>query len=133
MVMALLRHPACRSALRWALTLFLLAAGANHFVTAEAHIAMVPPVFPAPLVLVYVSGALQILGALLLIPAATRRAAAWGVIVLLVLLFPANVHMAVNHLPFGTRQLPDWILWARLPLQAVFIAWAWWFTHPDES
>lgn len=131
MVMALLRHPACRPALRWLLTLFLLAAGANHFIAAEAHTAMVPPIFPAPLLLVYVTGALQIIGGLLLVPQATRRAAAWGLVVLLVLLFPANVHMAINHLPFGARQLPDWMLWARLPLQAVFVAWAWWFTRPD--
>jgi uncharacterized membrane protein len=117
--------------LRWLLTLFLVAAGGNHFVAADAHRAMVPPYFPVPLLLVYVTGAAQIAGGLLLIPTATRRAAAWGVVVLLIVLFPANVHMAVHQLPFGDRRLPDWALWARLPLQAVFLAWAWLFTRPE--
>jgi uncharacterized membrane protein len=54
----------------------------------------------------------------------TRRAAAWGLIALFVAVFPANVNMAVNELPPGTTTVPAWALWARLPLQIVFIVWA---------
>jgi uncharacterized membrane protein len=60
----------------------------------------------------------------------TRRWAAWGLIALLIAVFPANVNMALNHLPFGRQPVPTWALWARLPLQAVLIAWAWSFTRP---
>ena len=40
---------------------------------------------------------------------------------------------ASNHLPLGGRALPAWALWARLPLQAVLIAWAWWYTRRDRA
>lgn len=124
-------HRIAKGALRWCLTFFMLAAGTFHFLAPEMHRAMVPPALPAPLLLVYVSGAAQILGGLGLIPISTRHMAAWGLVVLLVVLFPANVHMAIHRLPLGDRHLPTWLLWARLPLQGLFIAWAWWFTHRD--
>jgi uncharacterized membrane protein len=47
-----------------------------------------------------------------------------GPIALLVAVFPANINMAVNELPLGTKAVPPWALWARLPLQLVLIAWA---------
>ena len=46
-------------------------------------------------------------------------------VALFVAVFPANVNMAVYRLPLGGRAVPPWVLWARLPLQGVFIAWAW--------
>ena len=64
----------------------------------------------------------------LLVPA-MRRWAAWGLVALLIAVFPANVNMAVHRLSFGRYPVPSWALWARLPLQAVLIAWAWSFTR----
>jgi uncharacterized membrane protein len=68
----------------------------------------------------------------------TRRPAAWGLVVLLVAVFPANVHTAVTEVSFaGTRaegvDPPRWALWARLPFQAVLVVWAWLFTRPDDG
>lgn len=79
------------------------------------------------------SGVAEMLGGLGLILPVTRRAAAWGLIALLVAVFPANLNMAVNHLPLGTSSVPAWALWARLPLQLVLIAWAWWFTRAEAG
>ena len=66
---------------------------------------------------------------------APRRFAAWGLIAsLFVAVFPANVNMALHHqqlTPEGT--LPAWALWARLPFQALFIAWAYLFTRKDTQ
>jgi uncharacterized membrane protein len=131
--MFLEHHRLVKKALRWSLTLFMLAAGTMHLLFPEMHRDMVPPTLPSPLVLVYLSGVAQIAGGLGLIAPATRHWAAWGIVVLLVLLFPANVHMALQHLPIGTHEIPPWALWARLPMQAVFIVWAWWYTHPDAA
>src|SRR4051812_28797425 len=97
---------------------------------------MVPPYLPAPWTLVYVSGACEfVLGALVLVPA-TRRLAAWGLVALLIAVFPANVHMAVHHL--GFVDAPAWLpqptpigLWLRLPVQALLVAWAWSFTRVE--
>jgi uncharacterized membrane protein len=119
-----------KTVLRWVLIVFMTAAGINHFVSPSAYTAIVPAALPAHLTLVYVSGVAEVLGGLGLILPATRRLAAWGLVALFIAIFPANVNMAVNHLPMGTGPAPTWLLWARLPLQAVLVAWAWWFTRP---
>jgi len=105
--------------------------GTRHFTDPAPFVAIVPSVLPAKLALVYISGAAEIAGGLGLLLPATRRLAAWGLIALFVAVFPANINMAVNHLPFGDQPVADWVLWARLPLQAVFIALAYWFTRPE--
>lgn len=116
---------------RWVLTVVMVAAGVNHFVNPAPYLGMMPEVLPAKAALVYVSGVFEILGGLGLILPATRKLAAWGLIALLVAVFPANVNMAINELPLGTDPVPTWALWARLPLQLVLIAWAYWFTRDD--
>ncbi|HET9623435.1 MAG TPA: DoxX family membrane protein [Kofleriaceae bacterium] len=117
------------SILRWVLTIFIVAAGVNHFMLPAPYIGMVPAALPAPAALVQISGVAEIAGGLGLIVPATRRLAAWGLIALFVAIFPANLNMAIHHLPLGTHAVPAWALWARLPLQIVLIAWAALFTR----
>ncbi|HEV8320402.1 MAG TPA: DoxX family membrane protein [Myxococcota bacterium] len=119
--------------LQWGLTLFMVGSGINHFWAPGAYVAMMPAILPWPLGLVYVSGAFEILGGLGLILRATRRPAAVGLIALLLAVFPANVNMAVNHLPLAGHVLPAWALWARLPFQALFIVWAAWYARPPRK
>jgi uncharacterized membrane protein len=118
---------------RWLLTVLMVGAGANHFLDPDTYVAMMPEALPAHLGLVYVSGVAEVLGGLGLILPATRRLAAWGIIATLLAVFPANVNMAINDLPLGERELPAWVLWARLPFQLVLIAWACWFTRRDAT
>jgi uncharacterized membrane protein len=117
--------------LRWLLVLFCVLAGLNHFRDPSTYLAMMPGALPVPLGLVYVSGAAEIAGGLGLVPRRTRRLAAWGLIALFVAVFPANINMAIHHLPLGGKVVPAWMLWARLPLQGVLVLWAYWFTRPD--
>jgi uncharacterized membrane protein len=119
--------------LRWVLTVFMVAAGINHFLSPEPYVAMVPDALPSHALLVQISGIAEILGGLGLILPRTRRLAAWGIIALLVAVFPANINMAVNDLPLGTTHVASALLWARLPLQLVLIAWAAWFTRADAA
>ena len=112
------------SILRWALTIFMVLAGINHFVSPEPYVGMVPAYLPAPWTLVYVSGVAEVLGGIGLIVPATRRLAALGLIALFLAIFPANLNMALHHLPLGNYPVPAWALWVRLPLQLVLIAWA---------
>lgn len=118
--------------LRWVLALFMIGGGLNHFLAPTPYVAMMPASLPWHLELVYVSGVFEILGGLGLLLPRTRRLAAWGLIALLIAIFPANLNMAINHLPLAGKHVPQWALWARLPLQAVLIAWAWWFTRPER-
>ena len=119
-----------RAALRWLLTVAMVGAGLLHFVNPTPYVAMMPAALPAHLALVYLSGVAEIAGGLGLILPATRRLAGWGLVALLLAVLPANVNMAINQLPLGDTVVPTWALWARLPLQGVFIAWAWWVSQP---
>ena len=127
------RDSAVKTVLRWLLTIVMVAAGLNHFRSVVSYVGMMPAWLPAPLALVYISGVAEIAGGLGLILPQTRRVAAWGLILLFVAVFPANLNMAMNHLPLGTTPVPTWALWGRLPLQIVFIAWAYWYTRPHAK
>ncbi len=107
-----------------------VAAGANHFLRPDAYVRIVPPYLPAPRLLVYLSGAFEVLGGLGVLPRRTRSAAGWGLVLLLVAVFPANLHMALHAERFAP--IPAWALYARLPLQLALIVWAYGCTRPDE-
>ena len=82
--------------LKYLLAAFFVLAGLNHFIKPDFYLKIMPPYLPWHLLLVYLSGVVEIvLGLLLLLPKFTR-AAAWGLIALLVAVFPANIHMAFN-------------------------------------
>jgi uncharacterized membrane protein len=117
--------------LRWILAVFMTLAGINHFVSPAVYVGMMPAVLPAPLALVYVSGIAEMAGGLGLLHPRTRKLAAWGLIALFLAVVPANINMAINHLPLGDHAVPAWALWARLPLQLVLIAWAYLFTRGE--
>ena len=120
---------AVKTSLRLLLAIMMIAAGVLHFAKPTSYARIVPSYLPSALALVYVSG-FEILGGIGLLVPATRRWAAWGLVALYVAVFPANVNMAVHRIGFDG---PSWMLWARLPLQAVLIAWAWWFTRPSDG
>lgn len=110
--------------------LFLFS-GVNHFLRPDLFLPLMPPVLPAPKVLIYASGAAEILLGIGLLTRRWRRWSAWGLIALLVAVFPANVHMTTH--PEMFPAIPEWVLWARLPLQGVLIAWAHGYTRPPAS
>ncbi len=114
-----------RTLLTLLLAALMIAAGIAHFVTPEPFVGIVPKVLPAPRMLVAVSGVFEIAGGAGLLLRRTRKLAAWGLIALYVAVFPANINMAVNNLPFGDHPPDPVFAWLRLPFQAVFIAWAW--------
>jgi uncharacterized membrane protein len=122
-----------KTILRWVLTVVMIGAGINHFRSPAPYLGMMPAELPHPELLVQISGVAEILGGLGLILPQTRRLAAWGLIALYIAVFPANLNMALNHLPLGDDPVPQWALWARLPLQLVLIVWAFWFTRPEKS
>ena len=102
---------------------FFLGAGSLHFLKPKPYVATVPDVLPRKLEIVYASGVAEIAGGALVLPERTRRAAGWWLIATLVAVFPANVNMAVHAERF--RSVPEPLLWARLPVQALLIAWVW--------
>lgn len=111
-----------------ALAGFFAFAGTMHFVIPRSYEAMMPPSLPRHREAVVVSGLAEIAGGVAVAAPSTRRFARWWLLALLALVFPANVHMAVN--PEQVRGLdlnrvPRWALWARLPLQPLAMLWVW--------
>ena len=108
---------------------FYVVAGMNHFINPSFYLRIMPAYLPAHELLVFVSGIFEVLlGVLLVIPRFTRLAA-WGLIALLIAVFPANIYVYQHQ-----QVLPDVspiVHLARLPLQALFILWAWWYTRDD--
>jgi uncharacterized membrane protein len=98
-------------------------AGVMHFVIPKAYRRIVPPYVPAPEAMVIASGVAEIAGGVGLMLERPRRAAGWWLIATLVAVFPANLHMALHPEDFTKVPGGPRALWARLPLQGVFIAW----------
>lgn len=119
--------------LRLILANSLIVVGTLHFAIPDPFVKIVPALLPAPLMLVYISGFFEILGGIGLLIPRVSRAAGWGLIALFIAVFPANINMAVNHIHLdGVPDSPIFQI-IRLPLQAVLIAWAWWYTRPDDN
>ena len=112
-----------RSLSRGLLAAVFVGAGTLHFTSTDAYVQIVPPYLPEPRALVLVSGAAEIAGGLAVLAPRLRRAGGLWLIALLVAVFPANVQMALDAARFPS--IPAALLWLRLPLQAVLIAWVW--------
>jgi uncharacterized membrane protein len=112
-------------------------AGVMHFVVPDLYVQIMPPVLPAPLALVYLSGVAEVaVGVGVLVPR-TRRAAAWGTVALLLAVFPANLYMATSGVAIegapGGGDPSALVRWGRLPLQGVLLLWALWYTRPPAD
>jgi uncharacterized membrane protein len=110
---------------RWLLGIFFIVAGSNHFVMPRLYEAIVPPGFPSPKILVIMSGLAEVAGGVGVLVRPLRRVAGWGLIALLVAIYPANIYMALYPEHF---KITAWILWVRLPFQLLFLWWVWWST-----
>lgn len=107
------------------LAAFLILSGILHFVKAKFYLHAMPPWIPAHEFCVYFSGIMEILlGVAVLFPK-YQSWAAWGIIALLIAVFPANIYMYTSG---KFHQISQTFLLLRLPLQFVLIWWAYQFT-----
>lgn len=107
--------------LLWLLAIFFIVGGVNHFRSPAPYLAMMPPWLPWPAGLNAIAGLAEIAGGLGVLVPAWRRWAGWGLIALLIAVFPANLQVALHGWP-GV-DIPAWVLWARLPFQILFVWW----------
>jgi uncharacterized membrane protein len=99
------------------LAIFFIVGGLLHFIFPELYLRIMPPFLPWPRLLVEISGVAEIAGGFGLLLNKFRRAAAHSLAILLIAVFPANVYMAVVHVPFHGFMGESWAQWLRLPLQ----------------
>jgi uncharacterized membrane protein len=118
-------------ALYLAAALYILA-GTFHFLSPAPYLKIMPPWIPWQPQMIFLSGMAEIAGGVGLLIPKLRRPAAWGLVALLIAVFPANLYMATNHIQMGAKPLPDWAAWARLPIQALLIWWVLWCTRTNS-
>jgi uncharacterized membrane protein len=119
---------------RIAFSVAYIVIGIIHLISPEKLIYMVPGFLPYPQALVYITGVMEILLAILLLIPRYQRWAGWGIIGLLVVVFPANINVAVNNLPApGGLPAAAWYAWSRLAFQPIYIAWVWWAAMNAEK
>ena len=108
------------------MSLFYVFAGIKHFTNPYWYMKIMPPYLPLHKELVYISGAFEIILGLMLLLENTRFVGAWGLIILLIAIFPANIYLAQTN---GTAlNISSTFAWGRLPFQAIFILIAYWHT-----
>ena len=102
---------------------FFLLAGLLHFLRPRPYVSIVPDALPRKREIVFASGVAEMAGGAGVLVPGTRRLAGWWLIATLLAIFPANINMAVNAGRY--RAVPEPLLWARLPLQGLLVAWVW--------
>ena len=125
-----LPHSWVKTVLLLGLSAFFINVGVDHFLNPEFYLAIMPDYLPLHLEAVYISGFFEILGGVSVLVPRLRSAAGWGLVVLLIAVFPANIHMAIN-----TDLFPDispTLLYIRLVFQFIFIYWAYAVTRPSK-
>ncbi len=108
--------------------------GFLHLINPGFFVAIIPPELPNPEWLNVISGLIEIVLGVYLLEPKTRVLAAWGVIALLIAVYPANVYMMLENVgPEGPGSGNPVVNWVRLPFQLLFGVWAWWYTRPDPA
>jgi uncharacterized membrane protein len=120
--------------LLWVMAIAYIFAGYNHLANPAFYLAIMPPDLPNPEWLNVISGLAEIVLGVFLLEPRTRVYAAWGIIALLIAVFPANMYVATQNVgaegPGSGAGSANYI---RLPFQVVFLVWAWWYTQPDAE
>ena len=111
-----------------ALSAFFITVGIDHFINPDFYLAIMPPMFPLHVEAVYVSGFFEILGGLGLLLSRFRTISGWGLLALLIAVYPANIYMAIT--PEAFPEIPIYALYLRLALQFLFFFWAYSLTKP---
>ncbi len=118
-----------KSISKYLLAIFMMGAGTMHVVNPEIYLKIMPPYLPLHKELVLLSGVFEILlGVLLLFPRCTHLSA-WGIIALLIAVFPANLYLYQHQDILPASPVVHLL---RLPLQGLFILWAYWHTRPAK-
>ena len=117
-----------RKLVLFGLSAFFIYFGIDHFVNPDFYLSIMPPSFPLHEEAVYISGFFEVLGGVCVLISRLRKIAGWGLVALLIGVYPANIYMAIT--PEAFPDIPIAVLYFRLPLQFLFFYWAYSVTRP---
>ena len=110
------------------LAAFFIIAGVNHFINPDFYLSIMPPAFQLHPAAVYISGFFEVIGGVCVLIPRLRKIAGWGLVALLVAVYPANIYMAIT--PEAFPDIPVALLYVRLAFQFLFFYWAFSVTRP---
>ena len=113
------------------IALFFISGSIAHFVFADFFVLSMPAYLSYHKELVIISGIFEMLGAIGILVPQTRLLAAYGLLALVVAVYPANINMALH--PENYPDMPAWFLYIRLPFQFLFLWFIWWAIAPERS
>ena len=115
------------------MSIFYIWAGTQHFIDPDWFVQIMPPYLPFHYEAIYLSGFFEILFGLMLLMPMTRYLAAWGLIFLLIAVYPANIYLAFNVAPQKALGISAFAAsWIRLPIQFIFLGLAYWHSRDIE-
>ena len=112
------------------LSLLFINIGIDHFVNPDFYRNIMPAYLPMHTEAIYISGFFEILGGVAILFPKLRSMAGWGLVLLLIVVFPVNIHMAVN--PDLFPDIPLSFLYIRLALQFIIIYWTYFTTRLQQ-
>ena len=112
------------------IALFFVIGGISHFVVSDFFIKSMPEYLGYHKELVLISGVFELLGAIGILIPQTRLVAGYGLIALLIAVYPANINMALH--PENYPDISELFLYLRLPLQFLFLWFVWWAIAPER-
>lgn len=115
---------------RMAMSIMLVFTGVAHFIYPEGMVLMLPDFIPFKTEMIYLTGVVEIAGAIGLLIPKIQKLSSWLLIVFFILILPANIHAAIKHVSLKTADFSGSgteYLWFRIPLQVLFIAWVYYF------
>jgi len=111
--------------------LFFISGGIAHFVFMDFFAMSIPDYLRYPRELVIISGVFELFGAIGILVPQTRLLAGYGLIALIIAVYPANINMALH--PEQFKNLPALFLYIRLPFQFLFVWFVWWAIAPERA
>jgi uncharacterized membrane protein len=118
---------------RGLVAVMFIVAGAVHLLWPRVYVQAMPPYIPYPMAMILLSGVFELAGGIGILIPRTRRMAGFGLLLLLVAVFPVNIHMFLERWHKGSMDLALLLLFLRLPLQAEFMRWVWRALQPSEG
>ena len=120
-----------KSILRYLMAALYIAAGINHFWHPETYLKIMPPYFPAPEVMNYVAGIVEIVSGIMLCFKRTQKIVAWAIAIMLTVFFTVHIYMLQQAYSNDNYIISIRVAWLRLALQMVLILWALSYTKAD--
>ena len=115
------------------MSLLYVTVGVKHFTNTDFFVTIVPPIINWKKEAVFISGLIEVILGVLLVFNQTRKLAAWGIILLLIAVFPANIYLYISEVAREALSISKGQALLRLPFQIPLMIIAYWHSKEIHS